>query len=97
MTQIYRPYTHISMINDSDDYGQFWDTETQRPIIEKQHYIMDNNEEYDYYIDNYELHLTKQEHMIELGYDKIDHGFNVFSTIGFIVFIVKAVSKYIYK
>lgn len=82
-------------INSCDnDYGQFWDTETQTPL-----YIdmsqNDDDDEYDFYIDNYNMLLTEQEHMLEYDYEKIKMPIG-FTTIGFILFIVKTVAKCIY-
>ena len=77
-----------------NDYGQFWDTETQEPL-----YIdmpkNDDNDEYDFYVDNYNMFLTEQEHMLEYDYDKINTHVG-FTTIGFILFIVKTVVNCFY-
>ena len=78
------------------DYGQFWDTETQQPITDQ--CITHNDDEYETYMDNYEITLTNQEHMLEYEYeyDK-PHNPSLFSTIGFVIFIVKAVTGFITK
>ena len=55
---------------------------------------INNNDEYDHYVDNYEIALTNQEHMLEDEYNKT-HVPGVFSTIGFVIFIVKAVTGFI--
>lgn len=97
MTQFSIPYTSNLGTNNHDDYGQFWDTETQKPIYDQQtHDLLDNNE-YDYYLNNYESTLTQQEQKLDLEYGRHDYGLNSVSTIGFVIFIIKTISKYIYR
>jgi len=98
MTQIYNG-SNIStfMNNEHNDYGQFWDTEDQRPVYQTSISI-DNNDEYEYYINDYEMKLTQQENMLEHEYNKeYNSSTTLFSTLGFIIFIVKTVAGFIYK
>jgi len=96
MSHIYNTTERLKCPNDEyNDYGQFWDTEMQQPIYNRSLNI-NNNDEYDHYVDNYEIALTNQEHMLEDEYNKT-HVPGVFSTIGFVIFIVKAVTGFITK
>lgn len=94
MSQIYNESNRsIFMNNEHNDYGQFWDTEDQRPVYQTSISI-DNNDEYEYYINDYEMKLTQQENMLECEYNSST---TLFSTIGFVIFIVKTVAGFIFK
>jgi len=94
MSHIYNTTERLKCPNDEyNDYVDSWDTEMQQPIYNRSLNI-NNNDEYDHYVDNYEIALTNQEHMLEDEYNKT-HVPGVFSTIGFVIFIVKAVTGFI--
>jgi len=95
MAQIYNNYARPNLNDENNDYGQFWDTEDQRPIYQTSISI-DNDDEYEQYMNDYEMTLTHQEHMLEYEYGK-HYNPTVFSTIGFAVFIVKTLFGFIYK
>ena len=94
MTNIYNKFERPELNDENNDYGQFWDTEDQRPICETS--LNANNDEYEYYINDYEMAITQQEHMLEYEYGK-QYNPTIFSTIGFALFIVKALFGFIHK
>lgn len=95
MTQLYNPLVRSNLNDENNDYGQFWDTEDQRPICQTSLTITDDNE-YEQYMSDYEMTLAHQEHMLEYEYSKQYYP-TVFSTIGFALFIVKTLTGLIYK
>ena len=95
MTQLYNKFARPENNDENNDYGQFWDTEDQRPIYQTSISIKDDDE-YEHYMNEYETALTHQEHMLEYEYGK-HYNPTVFSTIGFALFIVKEIFGFIYK
>lgn len=95
MTQLYNNFARPELNDENNDYGQFWDTEDQRPICQTSLHIT-HDDEYEQYMTDYELTLTHQEHMLEYEYGNKYHP-SVFSTVGFVLFIIKTLTGFIYK
>lgn len=95
MTQLYNKFDRPENKDENNDYGQFWDTEDQRPIYQTSISVKDDNE-YEYYVDEYELLLNHQEHMLEYEYNK-KYNPTIFSTIGFALFIIKEFFGFFHK
>ena len=95
MANLYNNFERPELNDENNDYGQFWDTEDQRPIYQRTLHIT-HDDEYEQYTNDYEMTLTQQEHMLEYEYGK---QFNptIFSTIGFALFIVKALFGFIHR
>ena len=84
------------IISYGNDYGQFYDTEIQEHLnVDRCKNKLLNEVEYDYYVDNYELTLTHKEHMLEYEYENTKLP-GVFSTIGFILCIIKTITNMLY-
>lgn len=63
------PIKNWSMINDGDDYGQFYDTENNKNIIQESKIIQDYYDDpYEEYLDRYEHHLNYEEGQIANEY-----------------------------
>jgi hypothetical protein len=83
------------IIDYGNDYGQFYDTETQTHVMSEKD-IENINKEYDYYIDNYNMTLTHEENMLE--YVQKDYLYpSTFTTIGVIILIMKSISSFIFN
>ena len=64
------PIKNWSMINDGDDYGQFYDTENNKNIIQESKIIQDYYDDpYEEYLDRYEHYLNYEERQIANEYN----------------------------